>query len=281
MGQSSQSKRSAFFLRYNHVGLVGLLVLGGAGCATQGSLSQSSRVEGYRCDGSVVLSPEPAKASGPTRLGPIYQDMVFSGLTLTPLQKGWVDSVYIAIDKIGKEIRAEQRAAATPDENVYESSKKYIDALNVEQDSIWMRWKSLLDPEQQQIFTANYARYVAHRTARLDSLRQITDTESNALAAGPVVSRQSGYAPPKAIYDVAPEYPRDAKATNLAGKVRARFVIDHNGQAYPRSIIIINSSDPVFIKPVCNAIKASHYQPSQIDGRAEQALVIREYNFNP
>ncbi len=218
------------------------------------------------------------------RLGPMYQDMVFSGLTLTPLQKGWVDSVYTAIHLISKKIQADLRATMTPDDNVYESSKKFIDALNVEQDSIWMRWKSLLDPEQQQIFTANYARYVAHRTARLDSARQISDTAfSNRLASirATAASRRRRAVPAEIIHDVAPEYPRDAKARKLAGKVRARFLIGSNGQVYPRSIFILDSSDPVFIRPVCSAIQASRYRPSEIDGRAESTPVVREYNFEP
>lgn len=48
------------------------------------------------------------------RLGPMYQDMVFSVLTLTPLRKGWVDSVYIVIHLVSKKNQVDLRAIMTP-----------------------------------------------------------------------------------------------------------------------------------------------------------------------
>jgi protein TonB len=77
----------------------------------------------------------------------------------------------------------------------------------------------------------------------------------------------------------APEYPAALRASQLAGSVVARFIIDTTGRAEPASIAFPEATHPLFAEAVRQALLRSRYLPAMIGGRPVRQLVEQRFAF--
>jgi len=83
---------------------------------------------------------------------------------------------------------------------------------------------------------------------------------------------------PKAIVQVAPVYPFDAKSQNLTGGVTVEFVVDESGRVHnPR---VIRASDAVFAEPTLRAVEQWRFTPGKRHGVPVRFRMSVPVNFN-
>jgi TonB family protein len=76
-----------------------------------------------------------------------------------------------------------------------------------------------------------------------------------------------------------PEYPPSLALAGKDGKALLSFVIDTTGQADPRSIRLIKSTNPLFAIACRNALSRMEFLPAQVDGHKVSELVQLPFTF--
>ena len=74
-----------------------------------------------------------------------------------------------------------------------------------------------------------------------------------------------------------PEYPHQARARNMEGRVLLRVLIDTEGRA--KDIEVLESSHPAFTKAARKSAQRSRYIPLMHHGRPEDAWVLIPFQF--
>ena len=76
---------------------------------------------------------------------------------------------------------------------------------------------------------------------------------------------------------VPPEYPHQARARNIEGRVLLRVLVSAEGRA--REIEVVESSHPVFTSAARKSVQRSRYVPLMYQGRAEEVWVLIPFQF--
>ena len=76
---------------------------------------------------------------------------------------------------------------------------------------------------------------------------------------------------------VPPEYPHQARARNLEGRVVLRVLVSAEGRA--REIEVLESSHPDFTRAARKSVQRSRYVPLERQGRAEEVWVLIPFQF--
>ncbi len=75
-----------------------------------------------------------------------------------------------------------------------------------------------------------------------------------------------------------PEYPREAIRAEIGGLATACFTITRKGRV--RDVVVVQSSNELFRKPVIKAIRKSRYTPAKHNGKPVAAQLCRSYRFS-
>lgn len=85
-------------------------------------------------------------------------------------------------------------------------------------------------------------------------------------------------APPRAIVQVAPAYPFEAKSAGLAGQVVVEFMVDESGRVHnPR---VVSASDAIFAEPTLRAVEHWRFSPGTRHGVPVRFRMAVPVSFN-
>ena len=82
---------------------------------------------------------------------------------------------------------------------------------------------------------------------------------------------------PSFVRFVPPEYPHQARARNIEGRVLLRVLVGAEGRA--KEIEVVESSHPAFVKAARRSAQRSRYVPLTQQGRAEEVWVLIPFQF--
>jgi TonB family protein len=84
---------------------------------------------------------------------------------------------------------------------------------------------------------------------------------------------------PERVGEPAPRYPDSLRAAGVGGRVLVEFIVDSTGRVDPGSVLVVSSSHPGFEAPTREAIVASTFRPSLVQGHAVRVLITQPVNF--
>ena len=96
---------------------------------------------------------------------------------------------------------------------------------------------------------------------------------------GPIYPESSVDERPEYVGGPAPEYPRVLKEAGVQGRVVVQFVVDKSGRPEPGSIVIDSATNPLFERPVIDAIFCSVFRPGRKNSHVVRVRVKQPVNF--
>lgn len=75
-----------------------------------------------------------------------------------------------------------------------------------------------------------------------------------------------------------PDYPTKAIRSAIGGMVTACFTVTKRGKV--KDVVIVQSSNEVFNKPIIKAMRASSYKPAMHNMKPVKAQLCRTYRFS-
>ena len=84
--------------------------------------------------------------------------------------------------------------------------------------------------------------------------------------------------PPVPIVMATPDYPKKAIRPAIGGMVTACFTVNKRGRV--RDVVIVQSSNEVFKKPVLKAARKSSFKPAMDQKKPVETQICRTYRFS-
>lgn len=78
---------------------------------------------------------------------------------------------------------------------------------------------------------------------------------------------------------VGPKYPKSLMDAKVEGTVLAQFVVDTTGTAEPSTFRVLNSSNPLFVEAVRDALAQMQFMPALVGGRPVKQLLQQPFMF--
>jgi TonB family protein len=85
---------------------------------------------------------------------------------------------------------------------------------------------------------------------------------------------------PRPILETIPEYPSEARKTNVQGTVELNVKIDENGKVVNVKVLRNTTESNACAQSAIAAAFRSRYQPAQTPAGPDTAWVVRQYRFS-